>query len=352
MFKIDIESSIVIIKKIFVVLFGVLALSSFSSASMWDQVVYNVVGQASNAAGARIGDEIYYGSSKPTSSQQKKRRAPAKRVTSAVRMNDERRIQKALVGLGFYRGNIDGQVNSFETRSAIKDMNIAYGISSTASLSPEVKDTLIFLGTLFIFDRHLISNSKGNRSKNKKLQVALKIHGYYQGGIDGAIGRGTRGSIGQYKLDSGMSAGNALDFEEEYQLISAAKMKNDRNLDDSINSLKMIGERRMQQGNQPTPQMYAPGQQARQPIQQAYVPSQQVRQPVQQAYVPAQQGHVPVQKTTMPVQQAATQGQQYPVTPSNNVQVIPASNIEQASSVAGSVESSVPVNTGPVSTPL
>ena len=292
------------VKKLFVVLVGVLVLGSFAHASMLEQLVYNVAGQATNAAGARLGDEIYYGSSGGSASKakpRKKKRRSAKRVTSEARMTDERRIQKALTGLGFYHGRIDGQVNSFETRSAIKDMNIAYGISNTSFLRPEVKDTLIFLGTLFIFDRHLIANNNGARAKNKKIQVALKIHGYYHGGIDGAIGRGTRGSIGEYKLDNGLSGGTSLDFEEEYQLISTAKEKNDRNLDDSINSLKSIGDRSVQQ------------QQARQPVQQAYVPAHQRQQmpannaPAQQAHsrVQTQQAYVPpVQNTNMQTQQA------------------------------------------------
>lgn len=291
------------VKKLLVVSVGVLALGSLTHASMLDQLIYNVAGQATNAAGARIGDEIYYGSSKPAprAKHRRKKHTSAKRVTSAVRMTDERRIQKALAGLGFYHGRIDGQVNSFETRSAIKELNIAYGISNTSSLKPEVKDTLIFLGTLFIFDRQLIANNKGNRAKNKKLQVALKIHGYYHGGIDGAIGRGTRGSIGQYKQDNGMSYGNALDFEEEYQLISSAKEKNDRNLDDSINSLKTMGAGHAQPVRQAVQQAYvpAPAQQvAPVPVQQAHIPEQQQTQAeqvqqnnnvqVQQTYVPAQ----------------------------------------------------------------
>ena len=288
---------------------GVLALGSFAQASMLDQLIYNVAGQATNAAGARLGDEIYYGSSKPAprATHRKKKRRSAKRVTSAVRMTDERRIQKALAGLGFYRGRIDGQVNSFETRSAIKELNIAYGIGSTSSLKPEVKDTLIFLGTLFIFDRHLIASGKSGRAKSKKLQVALKIHGYYHGGIDGAIGRGTRGSIGQYKQDNGMSYGNALDFEEEYQLISSAKEKNDRNLDDSINSLKTMGGSHAQPVRQPVQQAYVPApQQAPVPAQQAYVPAQQKAQvqqaPAQQAYVPAKNSNVQAQQAYVPAQ--------------------------------------------------
>ena len=247
------------IKKLCVASVGVLVLGGVSQASMLDQLIYNVAGQATNAAGARLGDEIYYGSSRSSSTHRKhKRQASAKRVTRVARMTDERRIQKALAGLGFYHGNIDGQVNSFETRSAIKDMNIAYGISTSASMGLEERDSLVFLGTLFIFDRYLISNNNNTRSKNKKLQVALKIHSYYHGAIDGSIGRGTRGSIGQYKMDNGMSGGNALNYEEEYQMISSAKQKNDKNLDDTINSLRSLGPRKIQQQSQPAQQAYVP----------------------------------------------------------------------------------------------
>ncbi len=239
-------------KKLLVVLFGIFILNNTSSASMLDQVIYNVVGQASNATGARLGDEIYYGSSGSASSsgkarkhRKRKKHAPAKRSYAPV-VTDAMRVQKALTGLGFYRGKIDGSVNSFETRSAIKKMNIAYGISNSASLKPEAKDSLIFLGTLFDFDRQLISTQTAKRSKNRKIQVALKLHGYYHGNIDGAIGSGTRSSIAQYKNDNSMMHSGTLDFEEEYQLISSAKEKNDKNIEDSISSLEAMGRPALQ----------------------------------------------------------------------------------------------------------
>ena len=156
-------------------------------------------------------------------------------------MTDEKRIQRSLSSLGFYRGRIDGQVNSYETRAAIKEMNRSYEISSGASLKPEAKDTLIFLGTLFEFDRYLNAQSNDRRTRNKKIQVALKLHGYYQGKIDGAIGSGSRGAISQYKADNGMGYSGSLDFEQEYQLVSSAKEKNDRNIEEAIASLKALG---------------------------------------------------------------------------------------------------------------
>jgi peptidoglycan hydrolase-like protein with peptidoglycan-binding domain len=151
------------------------------------------------------------------------------------------KIQKALASLGFYHGRIDGEVNSFETRSAIKDMNMAYEIGNSASLKPEARDALIFLGTLFEFDRYLISRGTDRRSKGKKIQTALKIHGFYFSKIDGVVGRGTRNAIAQYKAAKGLSYGSSLDFEEEYQLVSSAKQMNDKNIEDTIGTLKGLG---------------------------------------------------------------------------------------------------------------
>jgi len=231
------------IKSLSIILSGSLLVSSIAYADFGDALVGGVVG---GAVGSIITNEVYNsnrGKSTRThrSTKRSKKKVSKKKRYVAPKMTDEKRIQKALSSLGFYRGKIDGEVNSYETRSAIKDMNIAYEISSSASLKPEVKDTLIFLGTLFRFDRYLIANSNSKRTKSKKIQAALKVHGYYHGKIDGAIGKGTRGSIAQYKNDNGMSYNGSLDFEEEYQLISSAKVKNDKNIEDAIASLKVLG---------------------------------------------------------------------------------------------------------------
>jgi len=294
--------------KIFAAMLISASITTVSQASMADALIYNIAGQATNAIGARIGDEIYYGTSRKRTRTKKRRtkrrhkhkqrkKATAKKVHAPV-MTDEKRIQKSLSSLGFYRGQIDGQVNSFETRSAIKKMNKAYNISRSASLKPEVKDTLIFLGTLFGFDKYLTSQSTNPRDKNKKIQVALKLHGFYHGGIDGAIGRGSRNSISQYKSANGMTPTGSLDFEEEYQLISSAKTKNDANIEDSISSLEAIGvpaqrentqQYQRQDANQPVinhrqvSQPYSRGNntnnQARQEGRQSTVNSQQVINP-------------------------------------------------------------------------
>lgn len=219
------------------VLSGSLLVSGIAYADFGDALIGGVVG---GAVGSVITNEVYR-SNEPQPQAKQRTHRTAKKKSYAPKMTDEKRIQKALSSLGFYRGRIDGEVNSFETRSAIKDMNIAYEISNSASLKPEAKDTLIFLGTLFELDRYLIARNNDKRTKSKKIQAALKIHGYYHGKIDGAIGKGTRGSIAQYKANNGMSHSGSLDFEEEYQLVSSAKAKNDKNIEDAIASLRALG---------------------------------------------------------------------------------------------------------------
>ena len=212
------------------VLGGNVAYASFS-----DGLVGGVVG---GVVGSVITNEVYRNNRHKTTHRRYTRKHTKKRRYVAPVMTSEKKLQKALIALGFYHGNVDGEVNSYETRSAIKAMNSAYELGDTASLSPQAKDVLIYLGDLFAFDRVLISKKNDRRSKGKKIQTALKIHGFYHTKVDGAVGAGTRRSIAEYKMAKGLSAGNRLDFEEEYQLISSAKKMNDRNIDETVASLK------------------------------------------------------------------------------------------------------------------
>lgn len=97
------------------------------------------------------------------------------------------------------------------------------------------------MGTLFEFDRYLILSETDNRSKRKKVQTALKIHGFYLDNIDGVVGSGMSNSIAQCKSAKGLTSGSLLDFKEEYQLVSSTKEINDKNIEDTIRSLKGLG---------------------------------------------------------------------------------------------------------------
>ncbi len=219
---------------------SMLLTGNIAYASFGDAVVGGVVG---GVVGSVITNAAYNHRRHRTTRRYRKKRHVAPVMTT------EMKIQKSLAALGFYHGKIDGAVNSYETRSAIKAMNNAYEIGDTASLSPRAKDALIYLGDLFDFDRALISKSNTKRAKGKKIQTALKIHGFYHTKVDGAVGPGTRRSIAEYKAAKGLSYGNRLDFEEEYQLISSAKKINDKNIDDTVASLKGVKKTPAANGN-------------------------------------------------------------------------------------------------------
>jgi peptidoglycan hydrolase-like protein with peptidoglycan-binding domain len=228
-------------KKMAGLVLGSLLIGNVAYADFADGLVGGIVG---GAVGSVITNDVYKANTPQPAQQapapQQQSEKSNKRYPTQVK-SDEMKIQKALASLGFYRGPMDGEVNSFETRSAIKEMNKAYEISDNASLKPEAKDALIFLGTLFEFDRNLISSGTDKRTKGKKIQTSLKIHGVYFTNIDGVVGSGTRNAIAEYKATKGLSAGSSLDFEEEYQLISSAKEMNDKNIEESIASLKALG---------------------------------------------------------------------------------------------------------------
>jgi len=221
---------------------GSLLVGNVAYADFGDAVVGGLVG---GAVGSVITNEVYNSNRARQAPRRTSTRhyRPVKKYKKYVapKNTPEMKIQKALTSLGFYRGRIDGEINSFETRTAIKNMNTAYEIGTSASLKPEARDALVFLGTLFEFDRYLISRGTDKRSKGKKIQTALKIHGFYFSKIDGVVGSGTRQAIAQYKTAKGLSYGSSLDFEEEYQLVSSAKQMNDKNIEDTIGTLKGLG---------------------------------------------------------------------------------------------------------------
>lgn len=240
-------------KKISVLTVGTLLAMNVAHADFGDAVVGGIVG---GAVGSVITNEVYnsnrHSSPPPAQHHYKSTKHKTHKTHKAVHKDTpEMKIQRALAGLGFYHGRIDGEINSFETRSAIKEMNKAYEIGNTASLKAEERDALIFLGTLFEFDRNLIARGSDKRTKGRKLQTALKIHGFYFAKIDGAVGPATRKAIAEYKAANGLSYGNSLDYEEEYQLISSAKQMNDRNIEETIASLKGMGAGQTQPSTAP-----------------------------------------------------------------------------------------------------
>jgi len=239
------EEIMITVKHLNGLILGTLLAGNIAYANFGDAVAGGLIG---GAVGSVITNEVYNNNRSSTTnthhhSHHTHHQTTYRRHTASV-ATPEMKIQRALSSLGFYHGRIDGEVNSFETRSAIKAMNRAYEISDSASLKPEARDALIYLGTLFQFDRYLIARGSDARTKGRKIQTALKIHGFYYSKIDGAVGRGTREAIAQYKSANGLSYGYSLDFEEEYQLVHSAKQMNDKNIDETIASLKRLGAKK------------------------------------------------------------------------------------------------------------
>jgi len=188
----------------------------------------------------RVYRKRYYRKTVPRKRHYKRRAAVPQYRYIPPRMTDEKRIQKALQGLGFYRGSIDGAINTYTTRAAIRQMNIDFGTGNGSSLTAKMRNDLIFLGTLFSLDEKLTASSNDMQTRTKRLQAALTVLGFYHDRIDGLKGQGTRRAISEYKRNQGALYGTSLNFDEEYELVSSAKKTNDTNIEETIKSLKSI----------------------------------------------------------------------------------------------------------------
>ena len=136
------------------------------------------------------------------------------------------KIQRALQGLGLYQGTLDGELRSYETERALKKFYSRYEMAGGEVMEHTVKQALISLGELFLFDRALIDRSHTATSQIIQLQTALKIHGFYRDAIDGIMGSRTRKAIEAYQKANGAEEGLYLDLESKYTLVKTAKQKN------------------------------------------------------------------------------------------------------------------------------
>jgi len=165
--------------------------------------------------------------------------AVASTMVANIYTSDEKKIQNSLANLKLYSGDIDGNVNNFETRSAISAMNRKFGNGDTPFLDKEVKNALIYLSDLYSFNKNLSLKDNSDESKIIKVQTALKILGFYHDDIDGITGPGTRSSISRYRESQDLPAGEELDFEEEYKLITKAKEVNHKNIEKAKEGLSI-----------------------------------------------------------------------------------------------------------------
>jgi peptidoglycan hydrolase-like protein with peptidoglycan-binding domain len=157
----------------------------------------------------------------------------------SVVITRDMRIQKTLLALGFYGGEINGDLNTFETRKAIKKLNESYGISDGSSLDEKTKDQLLYLSYLYELDKDLNTNESNKKARGRQLQAALKIEDSYTGKIDGVVGNGTRKAIANYRVKKGMVPKTSLSEEEKFELLSSAEARNKKNIQEALAALNI-----------------------------------------------------------------------------------------------------------------
>ncbi len=197
---------------------------------------------AAIAAGAAA---IYHNATKnkaqPQQKQYKKKykkRYKKKTKKAEVVVTNEMMIQKALYGMGYYNGKADGEINGPTTRDAIKKMNTEFEISNHSMMTNEVRDQLVYIGHLYNFDKTLNSQSTKRTAKGKRLQTALRVHGTYDGKIDGKTGKMTKKAILKYKYKNSIGQKPGLTSNDEYNMISSAIEINSKNIKDATNALR------------------------------------------------------------------------------------------------------------------
>ncbi len=173
-----------------------------------------------------------------------KAKVAAKKKTNRVKVvTNDMRVQKSLYKLGFYDGKANGDLNSFSTRSAIKKMNVAYGISEDSSMEQKTKDQLIYMSHLYEMNKYMYAEGTKKSIRGKRLQAALKVHDTYHGKIDGAVGKGTNKAIRHYKENNGMYPDKSLTSNQRYALVGSAIEMNNKNIENAISALRIDKEK-------------------------------------------------------------------------------------------------------------
>lgn len=218
---------------------------------------------------------------KKTYRKKKRRSKPAAPAVSTEGV----KVQKALRSAGYYSGPLNGKLASYDTRAAIMQYQLRYGLNQTGVLSPDVKGVLLQLGDNAELSTHLANTGYSQREKAKRLQAALKVQGFYTATIDGDFGPKSQAAVRLYQQANGMTPSGALFPEQELDLVAASVQMLQQQRAQSDVALAQVAARyrSLQQG------MYGQA-----------IPVQQPPAPMQQA-VPVWQRPAPVQQQTTPV---------------------------------------------------
>ena len=135
------------------------------------------------------------------------------------------KVQQALAANGFYNASFNGNLESYESRSAIMQYQQRYGLPTTGTLQDDVKNLLVFQGESAVLSNYLNYLGYERRDKARRIQAALKILGFYTKSIDGVLGRNSQDAIRLYQQSKEMTISGALMPADEDELVSDAKAK-------------------------------------------------------------------------------------------------------------------------------
>lgn len=122
------------------ILVSIILLVVYANAGFWSSVAGGVVANSLTSSNSNSKKSVDY------------------------KQTDEMKIQQALYGLGFYNSNLDGSLNTLESRTAINAFQKSYGLKEIGIISDVNKQHLLFLHELYTA---LIKNSKDKEKRNK-----------------------------------------------------------------------------------------------------------------------------------------------------------------------------------------
>jgi uncharacterized protein YpuA (DUF1002 family) len=86
---------------------------------------------------------------------------------------DEMKIQQALYGLGFFDGKLDGNLNTFDSRKAIKKLQKDYKQKESGILEGDHKQHLLYIHELYTLLIEM--KEKDNIDKNRRSEIFDEI---------------------------------------------------------------------------------------------------------------------------------------------------------------------------------
>jgi hypothetical protein len=107
--------------------------------------------------------------------------------------------QKALAFLGYYKGEIDGDLFTEKTFNAVTAFHHDHGQIDTGFLEKEDKRYLSRIYHTIAMDQYLSYEGNNKRKQAQRLQAALKVTSYYTGKIDGYFKKASKAALSRYQ---------------------------------------------------------------------------------------------------------------------------------------------------------